>query len=156
MKLFKTVKFRRRMNSLSLNKFLAMYMYLLPLVSFLFSYIFFPAQATTINADNKWEDEISIICPQECACKYQHFNDLSVASWIHGVGRPIVEDLAKNAELADLQDSGVDGPVMKAATCYLRQGMDSKDFFVSLPVDLQVLVLLHLGQNGANATSKFS
>lgn len=94
-----------------------------------------------VNSE-RWED-ISIICPNQCNCQYLPLKDLSIARWLT-IYNTETEDILKNTttknnEYEDKNDK------IKFAMCMLQSDFNSKNFILSLPQDIEALVILYTG-----------
>ncbi|XP_055303660.1 uncharacterized protein LOC129569142 [Sitodiplosis mosellana] len=114
------------------------------------------------NGDgDTWED-MHMFCPNQCVCQRSPFMDLSVSRWIQGLRREDVENNQKETERAyggifndaffENDESHLRNPYVKFVMCMLQGDVIAKDLVVSLPQDMQALVLLHNGNANHNIT----
>lgn len=90
-----------------------------------------------------WED-INIICPNQCICQYLHLKDLSIARWI-SIYNSERQETDKNITIKHNEESDDKNEKVKLAMCMLQSDFNAKNFILSLPQDIEALVLLYTG-----------
>lgn len=108
-------------------------------------------------------------CPRGCVCQYAHFMDLPISRWINylqvkrpdrsvgsrGSSQETQEELVNDNEVMyEGDDSFMDNPFIKQATCILQVENDLNELVTQLPADLQALVILYTAE-GKNKTGEF-
>lgn len=96
-----------------------------------------------VKSEN-WED-INIICPNQCNCQYLPIKNLSIARWIT-IYDTETEETVKNITTKDKDNENEDkNEKVKFAMCMLQPDFNSKNFILSLPQDIEALVILYTG-----------
>lgn len=92
----------------------------------------------------KWED-INIICPNQCNCQFLPIKDLSIARWITIYNTETEETVKNNRTKNHDNDNEDKCEKIKFAMCMLQPEFNSKNFILSLPQDIEALVILYTG-----------
>ncbi|XP_037026204.1 toll-like receptor 3 [Bradysia coprophila] len=107
---------------------------------------------SSVLASDSWEN-VHIICPNNCVCQQSHFMDLSIARWIQtrqsGYGTITRPETNENGNEAYYEDDtgNTFNPFIKFAMCMMVDNGNTQNLLISLPQDVEALVLLYSGDN---------
>ncbi|KAJ6639684.1 TLR4 interactor with leucine rich repeats [Pseudolycoriella hygida] len=105
---------------------------------------------SSVKASDTWEN-VHIICPNSCVCQQSHFMDLSIARWIQtrqsGYDETAQAQTNENEAYYENDMSHTFNPFIKFAMCMLTDNGNIKNLLISLPQDVEALVLLYSGDN---------